>query len=241
MESEKLIIKRTRKCYTVEEETFLKDNYIKLGLEKCAEILERGKNSLICKAGLLNIRRKRRGKFTFLNEYGKKRCAKCKIFKTMDNFHLHTSRHKQYLYSYCKQCCSIKKKDEMQNIKSDIETRRREHLRLILRCAKHRAKKKGLEFNLDLEWADKNTPEFCPILGIKLAFLQDKTSRPRDTNRYSASIDRIDNNLGYTKDNSVIISTRANNLKSNGTLEEFIRIVEFYTKLKNNKETPITY
>jgi hypothetical protein len=41
------------------------------------------------------------------------------------------------------------------------------------------------------------------------------------------SVDRIDNNSGYTKDNIKVISFRANRLKSNGTLEEFEQIVKY--------------
>jgi hypothetical protein len=89
----------------------------------------------------------------------------------------------------------------------------------LLQSAKSRAKKKGWEFNL--EESDIVIPEVCPVLGIPLTLRNDgnKDSSP--------SLDRIDSNKGYIKGNIQIISWRANNLKADGTLEEFIKLVEF--------------
>ena len=89
----------------------------------------------------------------------------------------------------------------------------------LLHSAKARAKKKGWEFNLGE--SDITIPEFCPVLGIKL------TRRMDGDKNSSPSLDRIDSNLGYVKGNVQVISWRANNLKSDGTLEEFIKLVEF--------------
>ncbi len=49
------------------------------------------------------------------------------------------------------------------------------------------------------------------------------------TNSYpnSPSIDRFDSNKGYTKDNIRIVSAKANALKSDGTLEEFLQIIKY--------------
>ena len=38
---------------------------------------------------------------------------------------------------------------------------------------------------------------------------------------------RYDDELGYTADNIRVISWRANRLKSDGTLEDFIRIAQY--------------
>ena len=92
----------------------------------------------------------------------------------------------------------------------------------LLRSAKARAKKKGLEFNLEL--ADIVLPEFCPVLGIKLK----RTSSSTDA---SPSIDRIDNALGYVKGNVIIISLRANRIKRDATLEELKKLYNFYKPL----------
>jgi hypothetical protein len=86
--------------------------------------------------------------------------------------------------------------------------------------AKARAKRSGLPF--DIERKDVIIPDVCPVLGIKL-FRESK-----DTWKNAPSIDRIDNTKGYTKDNIMIISRRANILKKDASLDELIKIGKFY-------------
>ncbi len=93
----------------------------------------------------------------------------------------------------------------------------------ILQNAKSRAKKKGWDFNLEI--TDFEIPEKCPILGLPLELTWGEGTKDN-----KPSLDRIDSNLGYIKGNVQVISWRANNLKSDGTLSEFIALVEF---LKN--------
>lgn len=95
----------------------------------------------------------------------------------------------------------------------------------LLQSAKSRAKKKGLEFNI--EESDIIIPEFCPVFGIPL------TTRLDGNKDSSPSLDRIDSSKGYIKGNVQVISWRANNLKADGTLEDFLKLVEF---MKNGKE-----
>lgn len=90
---------------------------------------------------------------------------------------------------------------------------------IIVWQAKDRARRQGLYF--DLKLGDITIPEFCPVLGIRLA---KGITKWADS---SPSLDRIIPALGYTKDNVRIISWRANNLKSNGTAEEFERIAAY--------------
>jgi predicted RND superfamily exporter protein len=49
----------------------------------------------------------------------------------------------------------------------------------------------------------------------------------------SISFDRIDSTKGYSVDNLIVISYRANKLKSDATLEEMRKIVNFYEKLNS--------
>lgn len=86
----------------------------------------------------------------------------------------------------------------------------------LLQSVKSRAKKRGLPF--DLTEDDLAIPEKCPILGIRLK--QEVGVRGPDY----PTVDRIDNTRGYTKDNILIISWRANNLKGTGTLEELVAL-----------------
>lgn len=103
--------------------------------------------------------------------------------------------------------------------------RKHPHKRLVNQ-ARVRAKRKGIAF--DLTYEDVVIPSHCPVLGIPLTSHIGK--RMQDD---SASIDRVDSSKGYTKDNIVIVSWKANRLKSNGTIEELKQIVEFYLKRKS--------
>jgi len=85
-------------------------------------------------------------------------------------------------------------------------------------AAKLRSKKKGLEFSITFD--DIVLPETCPLLGLKVV-IEEFGSR-----HDSPSIDRKDPKKGYTKENIWIISTRANILKNNASLEELELLVK---------------
>jgi len=82
------------------------------------------------------------------------------------------------------------------------------------------AKKRGIEFTITER--DVIIPEVCPVLGIPIV-----ASGGSRTNN-SPSIDRIDNNKGYVPGNVVVISWRANMLKKDATIEELIKMANFY-------------
>ena len=85
-----------------------------------------------------------------------------------------------------------------------------------------RARKFNILFTINK--SDIIIPEFCPVLGIKLEF---GIGKKHDN---SPSLDRIDNNKGYTKDNIMVISCRANQIKNCGTAEEHEKIVNYMRK-----------
>jgi hypothetical protein len=88
----------------------------------------------------------------------------------------------------------------------------------LWKLAKSRATKKKWEFNI--EPSDIVIPEFCPVLGIRLQ--SNSRSGPIHS---SPTIDRIDSSLGYVKGNIRVISHRANQLKSNATVDELEKII----------------
>lgn len=91
----------------------------------------------------------------------------------------------------------------------------------ILMEAKRRAKRLGLEF--DLEVSDIIIPEYCPIVNIKLTEVCNKGGAISS----SPSLDRIDNNRGYLKDNVRVISRKANTCKSNLSLDDIKRLYNY--------------
>jgi len=90
----------------------------------------------------------------------------------------------------------------------------------MLESSRERAKKYNFEHNICLE--DIKVPDKCPILDIPIFYIPGKGQ-----NYNSPTLDRIDNNKGYIKGNVIVVSWRANNLKRNGTLREFEKIVLF--------------
>jgi predicted metalloendopeptidase len=90
----------------------------------------------------------------------------------------------------------------------------------MIYAAEARAKIKGLEF--DISYDDiKDLPMICPVFKTEMGF----STSGRSPN--TPSLDRLDNNKGYTKENTRLISDRANRLKSDGTLEEFKAIIDY--------------
>jgi hypothetical protein len=91
-----------------------------------------------------------------------------------------------------------------------------------LRGIRNRAHAKGLAFDLTLE--DLTVPACCPVLGIPLSVRPGRGRRQDD----SPSVDRIDNSKGYTRNNIVIVSLRANRLKADASVTELSKIARFY-------------
>jgi hypothetical protein len=65
----------------------------------------------------------------------------------------------------------------------------------------------------------------CPVFGTKFSF-------GSGVNQFSMSIDRIDNDKGYHKNNVVIVSMKANAMKSSATLKELYQVADFYYELE---------
>lgn len=97
----------------------------------------------------------------------------------------------------------------------------------MLTAAKQRAKLKNLPFDLTID--DLNIPEICPLLNIPLTVALNKTTGN------SPSLDRIDNKKGYTKDNILIISWRANRCKTDMSLTELFTLADNLKKLALEK------
>lgn len=87
---------------------------------------------------------------------------------------------------------------------------------------KHRAKKRGIPFDLTVD--DVVIPDFCPVLGLPL--YRNTGGLAQGPN--SPSLDRNDPSLGYTKGNVTVISSKANAIKSNATPSELLRVAAYY-------------
>ena len=88
--------------------------------------------------------------------------------------------------------------------------------------AKKRSKNQDVPF--DIEPGDIVITENCPVLGIPLTRQMGK-GKPSDN---SPTLDKIIPEKGYVKDNIVVVSYKANSMKRNATIEEVVKLADFY-------------
>ena len=101
--------------------------------------------------------------------------------------------------------------------------------KLLWQQLKASAKKRNIPFSLIPNDIDEiGIPITCPILGMPLFFHKE---RVKDD---SISFDRIDSTKGYEKGNVVVVSYRANKIKTDATLDELKKIVQFYELHNSN-------
>lgn len=173
-------------------------------------------------------------------------CPQCKETLPVSNFYK-TNGDKPYFY-ICKKCQKKKyeeRKDKYNKRRRELNSfdpifkakkaknarayRVKNPNKQIYYQVKNRAKRKGIEFNLDLE--DIIIPDLCPILNIPLYM------GTKDDYENTPSLDRIDNKKGYIKGNIMVISKKANSMKNSATFEELntfcinmLNIIEKYWK-----------
>jgi hypothetical protein len=108
---------------------------------------------------------------------------------------------------------------------------KRNWLRSAWKSARTNAKKRSLEFVRHIV----PTPDHCPVLGLALDYSRKGEAKPN-----SASLDRIESGKGYVPSNVRVISWRANDLKSNGTAEEFALVLQDLLRLRDARVEPTT-
>jgi hypothetical protein len=143
-----------------------------------------------------------------------KTCFKCKKAKTTDLFFKHTLT-PDGLHSWCKECHKVGSIKSRQKANSKIETR----ARVFLQNAKKSAIKRNNEFDLIVEdivncW--NNQYQICAYSGIEMTLEANQLN--------TVSIERIDSNIGYTKENTILICQAINRMKSNFDYADFYKL-----------------
>jgi len=160
-------------------------------------------------------------------------CKACNSRRSIENYPKNKEkflrdRHEYYLLNADRIIAKQRAYSSLPENKIRISKYQHEHLLnnselYIYRRAKIRARKLSIPFTITIE--DIEIPKYCPVLRIEL---RHGTSASRD---HSPSLDRIVPALGYVPGNIIVMSKRANTLKSNGTLEEHRKLVEWMETL----------
>lgn len=147
-----------------------------------------------------------------------KKCTKCGEVKSTTEFSKDAAS-KDKLKCYCQECDREYKKQRYESMST-----KQYKIDCMYTAAKKRAKNKGLEFTITRE--DIVIPEVCPCLGVPI-HLKPYTREGKATcNPYSPSLDRIDNDKGYTPDNVWVVSHFANVIMSSATPKQLMLIAK---------------
>ena len=100
------------------------------------------------------------------------------------------------------------------------------YLKTMLQAAKSRAKKKGWEFNIDLDYLYAIAPEKCPVDGREFDW-ERKLENDNTLLLSIPSLDRIDSTKGYIKGNIAIIGDQWNRWKNNMNLDDLHKLMQY--------------
>lgn len=170
----------------------------------------------------LRVHRQRVEEVLIVKDGSTKRCSKCGVEKSRDDFYVNNAV-KDKRQSSCKICSA--------RLIREID--RADPIRAMLGRARSRAREKGLDFAL-LPDHLKPLPVRCPIFDIELT----RGNGQQDPAAYS--LDRIDNTKGYVLGNIVVMSYLANRLKNDGTAVQHIRIAQWMRERGDASTLPNT-
>lgn len=124
----------------------------------------------------------------------------------------------------CGSCIRNTKSQSPQQGESGKSGKRGTTRYVLWHAARGRSLKFGMPFDLTLD--DIRIPDVCPVLGIQL----DRNIGGLGALPGSPSLDRVIPSKGYIRGNVRVISTRANVLKGDSTLDELLMMASFIQK-----------
>ncbi len=136
-----------------------------------------------------------------------KTCSKCHIDKDVEKEFVKTPQTPSGYKTFCKVCFNLERAKKHAN----------NPVLVMLSAARIRAKKQNVPYTLTP--SDITVPKLCPILRIPLAVHAGKGGAPN-----SPSLDKIIPELGYVPGNVQVISSLANVMKSNASLEQMVNL-----------------
>lgn len=163
---------------------------------------------------------------------GIRKCCSCEIEKDISEFYSDKSS-PTGLQTYCKNCQTEKSKKWSSTLDGFIKK-----LHLDMR---HNAKKRAKELIIEISCEDIKEIYYeqkglCALTGLPMTTDTYMTKGNQHIiNKMNISIDRINSNLGYKKDNIQLVGAIINRMKTDLTNEEFISFSSIITNY--NKTT----
>ena len=158
-------------------------------------------------------------------------CFRCKEEKSYDFYFRHHQTSDGY-HSWCKKCCNDGNEKSRAKVLSTINGR----ARIFLQNAKKSARKRGHEFELtEQDVIDCWNEQFkiCAYTGREM------TLEPNKLN--TVSIERIDNKIGYTKENTILVCRAINAMKSNFDFYDFYDLCKDVVEMLGDSNINLAY
>jgi hypothetical protein len=184
-------------------------------------------------------RSKQRKKLSYKKQLtGTKICPGCEIKKNVLKFNGDT-KNKDGLQTYCKECKSL----QMQKCNSIFDSFIKKIFRDLIKNAKKRSKQMEVHITInDIVTLYKKQKGLCALTGIKMThngYIYN--SDQYIINNWNISIDRINSNKDYTKDNIQLVCAIVNRMKVDLSDDNFVKLCGLinnyrYNLNMNNKE-----
>jgi len=182
-------------------------------------------------------------------------CSKCKKEKTIEDFYKSKTTKCGY-ESGCKECRRIAALNYSKTVKNSAERKEKRRLqrqrykqqtrgdmkymlKALMQHANARARKQNVPCNLTVEYLESLVVSHCPITEEPLDWERRHVINGHPTPR-SPSLDKIIPSLGYIPGNCAFLSHRGNAIKSNGTIEEHSRVVNYMATRQTSNATSLS-
>lgn len=168
-------------------------------------------------------------KALYNDDRSEKRCNSCFEWRKIEEYRIKSSKGK-WLNNICKECEQKKVLQYRTMTKKGVVAE-------IIRRKKYECKKKNILYDLDSEFLLKRLEDIdwkCEVTGIPMMAMRSSLDEKRKGfNLDSISLDRINPDGGYVKDNVRFVLNQVNTFKLNGTDSRMLKIAEAIVKNKN--------
>lgn len=150
-------------------------------------------------------------------------CKRCTLDKPEEEFAPRKEKYREgKRRTTCRLCVAEQQRDRYDRYKKNSYFKYK-----VLR-AKKRSAELGVPFDLTSEYLESIWTGVCPILGVDLDREADRLDEK------APELDRFIPNKGYSQGNVAFVSRRANRFKSDASVEEIERVLDWMKKVDQN-------